>query len=324
MTARVEKIHAAAERCARIVRTFLAMARARPPQREPVDLGEVVQGALELAGYGLRSADIEVVLDLPTNLAPVHGDGDQIHQVAVNLVVNAQQALLGRAAPRRLTVRAWAEEAEAVLEIADNGPGMAPDVAARAFEPFFTTKPQGVGTGVGLSVCHGIIAAHGGRIELDTARGEGARFRVYLPWSQEVGAAPAKEMAQPSGGGRVLVVDDEPEIAALLRERLTADGLTVTTASSGRRALATLESGAVDAVVSDLRMPDMDGAALAMEIRRRWPDLAGRILLITGDALGADPEGRLGARSLPIFEKPLDLAALSTEIRRRIAQMEPR
>jgi CheY-like chemotaxis protein len=71
-------------------------------------------------------------------------------------------------------------------------------------------------------------------------------------------------------------------------------------------------------------MPDMDGAALAMEIRRRWPDLAGRILLITGDALGADPEGRLGARALPIFEKPLDLAALSTEIRRRIAQMEPR
>ena len=95
MAARVEKIHAAAERCARIVRTFLAMARARPPRREPVDLREVVQGALDLAGYGLRSADIEVALDLPANLAPVHGDGDQIHQVVVNLVVNAQHALLG-------------------------------------------------------------------------------------------------------------------------------------------------------------------------------------------------------------------------------------
>ena len=212
-----------------------------------------------------------------------------------------------------------------MLELADNGPGMAPDVASRAFEPFFTTKPQGVGTGVGLSVCHGIVAAHGGReIELDTAPGEGARIRVRLPWSEAVEMPRAAEVSQPCSGGRVLVVDDEPEIAALLRERLIEDGLTVATASSGRRALAALESGAVDAVVSDLRMPDMDGAALALEIRRRWPGLAGRILLITGDALGADPEGRLEARGLPIFEKPLDLTALSTEIQRRIAQMEPR
>ena len=174
----------------------------------------------------------------------MHGDADQLHQVVVNLVVNAQQALLGRAAPRRLAIRAWAEGDEAVLEVADNGPGMAPDVAKRAFEPFFTTKPQGVGTGVGLSVCHGIVAAHGGRIELDTARGEGARFRVHLPLSHEAETVRAEPTAaQPSAGGRVLVVDDEPEIAALLAERLGADGLTVATASSGRRALAALEAG---------------------------------------------------------------------------------
>jgi C4-dicarboxylate-specific signal transduction histidine kinase len=135
MTARAEKIHAAAERCARIVRTFLAMARARPPRREPVALGEVVLGALDLAGYGLRSADVEVKLDLPAGLAPVHGDADQLHQVVVNLVVNAQQALISRPSPRRLTISAWAEGGEAVLEIADNGPGMDPDVASRAFEP---------------------------------------------------------------------------------------------------------------------------------------------------------------------------------------------
>ena len=117
---------------------------------------------------------------------------------------------------------------------------------------------------------------------------------------------------------RIVVVDDEPEIAALLKERLGQEGLTVATASSGRRALAALESGGVDAVVSDLRMPDMDGAALALEIRRRWPELANRILLITGDALGVDRK-RLGARGLPVFEKPLDLAALSAELHRRIA-----
>jgi two-component system NtrC family sensor kinase len=119
----------------------------------------------------------------------------------------------------------------------------------------------------------------------------------------------------------ILVVDDEPEIAALLRERLGADGLTVSTASSGRRALASLEGGGVDAVVTDLRMPDMDGAALAQEIRRRWPDLGERIVLITGDALGADPGGRLGALGLPIFEKPLDLGALAAELHRRMARV---
>ena len=319
MTARVEKIHAAAERCARIVRTFLAMARARPPRREPVMLGEVVMGALDLAGYGLRSADVDVVLDLAPGLAPVHADSDQLHQVVVNLVVNAQQALIGRPAPRRLAVRAWAEGGEAVLEVADNGPGMSPDTAKRAFEPFFTTKPQGVGTGVGLSVCHGIVAAHGGRIELETARGEGARFRVHLPFSQSAGTVRPELPPVPPAGGRILVVDDEPEIAALLKERLATDGLVVATASSGRRALQAIEAGGVDAVVSDLRMPDMDGAALAEEIRRRFPGLADRIVLITGDALGADPGGRLGAGGVPIFEKPLDLGALAAELRRRIA-----
>jgi C4-dicarboxylate-specific signal transduction histidine kinase len=107
MAARVEKIHAAAERCARIVRTFLAMARARPPRREPVMLGEVVMGALELAAYGLRSADDDVVLELPPQGLAVHGDADQLHQVVVNLVVNAQQALLGRPAPRRWRRERW-------------------------------------------------------------------------------------------------------------------------------------------------------------------------------------------------------------------------
>ena len=318
MAARVEKIHAAAERCARIVRTFLAMARARPPRREPVMLGEVVMGALDLAAYGLRSADVDVALELPPDGLAVHGDADQLHQVVVNLVVNAQQALLGRRAPRRLAIRAWTEGPDVVLEVADNGPGMAMDVAKRVFEPFFTTKPQGVGTGVGLSVCHGIVAAHGGRIELETTPGEGAAFRVRLPGSPVPDAVRPAAAAPVASFGRVLVVDDEPEIAALLAERLGADGLTVQTASSGRRALATLEAGRIDAVVSDLRMPDMDGAALAEEIGRRWPELVGRIVLITGDALGADPGGRLCARGLPIFEKPLDLAALAAELHRRI------
>jgi CheY-like chemotaxis protein len=323
MRARVEKIHAAAERCARIVRTFLAMARARPPRRGPVALAEVVLGALDLAGYGLRSADVKVTVDVPGTLPPVQGDSDQLHQVVVNLVVNAQHALLSRGAPRELALSARLDGGDAVLEIADNGPGMAPDVAKRAFEPFFTTKPQGVGTGVGLSVCHGIVAAHGGRIDVETAEGQGARFRVRLPLAQGPAAPTAAPAPPPMRGGRVLVVDDEAEIAALLAERLRSEGRSVTTASRGRRALAALEAGRFDAVVSDLRMPDVDGTALADEIAARWPALARRLLLVTGDALCADADGRLAALDLPIFEMPLDLGALTAELRRRLAHGDP-
>ena len=205
MAARAEKIHAAAERCARIVRTFLAMARARPPRREPVALGEVVMGALELAAYGLRSADVEVETRPAGRAAAVHGDADQLHQVVVNLVVNAQQALLARAAPRRLAIRAWAEGdgggARGRRQRSRHGRRR---WRSRAFEPFFTTKPQGVGTGVGLSVCHGIVAAHGGRIELDTARGEGARFRVraaaFARGRTRSAAVPAAPDRRPAGG----------------------------------------------------------------------------------------------------------------------------
>lgn len=317
--ARIEKVHAAAERCARIVRTFLAMARSRPPRREAVALGEVVLGALDLAAYGLRSADVDVSVEIPPDLACVHADADQLHQVVVNLVVNAQQALIGAAPPRRLTLSASQTAIDVVLEVADSGPGMTPEVAKRAFEPFFTTKPQGVGTGVGLSVCHGIVEAHGGRIELETAPGEGARFRLSLPRSDENAATRVAAALWTPGRGRVLVVDDEPEIAALLAERLTRDGLSVATASSGRRALAAIEQGGVDLVVSDLRMPDMDGTTLAREIHRRWPALAGRIVMITGDALGSGLGARAGGIGLPVFEKPLDLGALASEVHRRIA-----
>jgi CheY-like chemotaxis protein len=196
---------------------------------------------------------------------------------------------------------------------------MSEEVKKRAFEPFFTTKPQGVGTGVGLSVCHGIVAAHGGRIEVETEEGAGARFRVRLPLAPQGAAEVSETGALPHGSGRVLVVDDEAEIAELLAERLRAEGMTVTTARSGRRALAALEAGGIDAVVSDLRMPDMDGTALAREIARRWPALRRRMLIITGDALGADPDGQLGDQGLAIFEKPLDLTALTAELHRRMA-----
>ena len=316
---RASRVHAAAERCARIVKTFLAMARSRPPQRGAVQLDEVAENALELAGYGLRTAGIEIIRELDPELPQVWGDSDQLHQVVTNLIVNAQQALMHTAHTRRLWLRTLQRDGEVVLEVEDNGPGMTPEVQKRIFEPFFTTKPQGVGTGVGLSVCLGIVTAHEGRISVRSEPGHGTCFSVALALhrgpiaSADPVAAPAAMAPAP---GRVLVVDDELEIAELVAEHLRRDGLTVEIVSSGRKALARLKSQAFDVVVSDLRMPDLDGRALVDALREQHPELARRVVLITGDALGADFADVSRELSLPVFEKPLDIGALRGQVRR--------
>ena len=315
---RAARVHAAAERCARIVKTFLAMARSRPPEYGPVRLSEVAENALELAGYGLRTADIEIVREFPPELPQVWGDSDQLHQVMTNLIVNAQQALLQLAPPRRLWLRLRQEGDEVIIEVEDNGPGMPAEVRKRIFEPFFTTKPQGVGTGVGLSVCLGIVTAHGGRIDVDSRPGHGTRFAVVLPLPEAVpGPEPAATpIAALPVRGRVLVVDDEPEIAELVAEHLRRDGLTVEVVASGSKALLRLQAETFDVVVSDLRMPDLDGPALVAALRELHPELARRVVLITGDALGAEFNEAIREAELPVFEKPLDIAALRGEVRR--------
>src|SRR3954451_22815410 len=320
---RAERVHGAAERCARIVKTFLAMARQKPPQRGPVDLPAVVSSALELTAYGLRTAGVTVTVGATPGLPLVWGDADQLHQVLVNLVVNAQQALVQSAPPRRLAIRAEARDGTVVVEVEDNGPGMPPDVRKRALEPFFTTKPQGVGTGIGLSVCHGIVAAHGGRIEVESEPGRGTLFRVTLPVA--AGGTAVLEGTVPgpvaAAAGRGLVGDDEREIAELGAETLEQDGYEVEAVTGGRAALARLARGGIDLLVSDLRMPDVDGTALIEALRER-EGRAVPLILVTGDALGAGMNEVVRAAGMPVLEKPLDLAALRREVRRMLRDGE--
>jgi PAS domain S-box-containing protein len=319
---RAERVHAAAERCARIVKAFLAMARRKPPQFGPVALNEVVEAALELSGYGLRTADIEVIRKLDPQLPAVWGDSDQLHQVVTNLIVNAQHALEQVPGPRRLLVRTRVRGRAVELVVGDNGPGMSNEVRKRIFEPFFTTKPQGIGTGVGLSLCHGIVTAHEGRIDVATVEGKGTRFKVRLPLvataPEEI--APAAEEGAPAAQVRVLVVDDEAEIADLVREVLGREGYEVTLARSGHEALLALEQGVFAVIVSDLRMPDLDGPGLWRELKARDPELARRMIFITGDTLGAEASRFLAEAEAPVMEKPLDLA----ELRRRVSEVAAR
>ena len=320
---RAIKVRIAADRCARIVRTFLAMARNKPRAPGPVDLNEVVEAALEIVAYGLRTADIEVARELAPDLPAVHGDADQLHQVLANLLVNAQQALQTVPLPRRLRA-ATGSDGEAVwVAVSDNGPGIPAGIVNRIFDPFFTTKPQGVGTGVGLSVSHGIVAAHGGQILVESEPGAGSTFTVRLP-SARVERALEGEAEPPRAHrrARILVVDDEPEIARLLTDILQGDGHETASASSGREALDWLSGREIDLIISDLRMPDMDGPSLYRALAEHRPELLTRLVFITGDTLAADITGFLSETGASVIEKPLDPPDVSRRVQALLADYE--
>jgi PAS domain S-box-containing protein len=317
---RAAKIRGSADRCARIVRTFLAMARSKPTQRGPVQLEATIDAALDIVAYGLRTGGVEVIRARRPDLPLVWADADQLHQVFANLFVNAQQALQSLSGPRQLRISTSFDADTVSVEVADNGPGIPREVGQRVFDPFFTTKPQGVGTGVGLSVCHGIVTAHGGEISLRSEAGPGAVFVVRLPRSRVGAATATPEEPTPSWRrGRILVVDDEPDIGQLLADILERDGHEVDRALSGREALARLSGRGIDLIISDLRMPDMDGPALYRELVAQRPELAERMVFVTGDTLGADVTGFLSEIGARVIEKPLDPHGISRKVQALLA-----
>lgn len=306
---RAQKIRKAADRCARIVQTFLAMARQKRPEREPVDLNAVAMAAYDLAEYGLRTDGIAATRELAATLPTISADSDQLHQIIINLLVNAQQAMGDTARPdRKLTLRTAPGETAGtvILDVIDNGPGVPDDARRRIFEPFYTTKPQGEGTGVGLSFSQGLAEAHGGRLELIPVK-QGAHFRLTLPVDPAQGApelakaAPA-QMEAPLR--RALVIDDEQEIAESLADFLSIEGFACDIAVGGAEAQKRLAKGDYDLIVSDLRMPGIDGPQLHAWLKAERPDLEARMAFATGDTLGTSAARFLEAMDRPVLEKP--------------------
>jgi two-component system NtrC family sensor kinase len=319
---RAGRIRKAADRCARIVQTFLAMARAKRPEREAVDLNAVAAAALDLVDYGLRNDGVHVERQLDPALPRIAADADQLHQLLINLLVNAQQAMAaaGTRDPRITVSTAHDAGGNSVsVEVADNGPGIPEPLRRRVFEPFYTTKPQGEGTGVGLSFSQGLAEAHGGRLEYlhagDGASGGGARFRLTLPLDVPGAASlvPAEVPAPAAPSARsALVVDDEEEIAEALCDFLSLEGFTCRIAVGGRAAQALLAEGhAFDLVVSDLRMPEVDGPALHAWIAANRSDLLDRTAFATGDTLGTAAARFLETVRRPVLEKPFTPEAVS-------------
>lgn len=313
------RIRTAAERCARIVRTFLAMARQQAPQRGPVAINEVIGAALDIAAYSVRTSSIEVELDLGADVPVILADADQLHQVLLNLIINAQQALQDQPGPRRIRLSSRYDALAGVIRIvvADNGPGIPAHVRSRIFDPYFTTKAPGTGTGVGLAVSLGIVEAHGGTLAAECPPGAGTLFTIVLP-AMRVATDHGEETPSPETSARklsVLVVDDEAAVRETLTDILEGAGHRVALAASGREAIERMNAAHYDVILTDVRMPDVDGRALYLEIEQRWPEQARRVVFVTGDTLTSTPHEFAEKCGCPVIEKPF----LPSEVRLVVA-----
>lgn len=307
----LQKLREAANRCARIVKTFLAMARQTGPRRQVVEVNALIEMALEMTTYGLRGSDILWNAATLSTDHRIEADQDQIVQVLINLILNAQHALEGRPIPRKLSITADLSPDQRWLDIvvADNGPGVPDAIEGRIFDPFFTTKAVGQGTGLGLSVCKSMVEAHGGTLQHEATPGGGATFRVTLPAQISQVATPEEDAAPDSGSptrGRILVVDDEIEIAAILADCLAPLGIDCVIAADGQAALDLLAETAFDAIFCDVSMPGMDGITFYKRLKVTNPLLARHLVFVSGDVLHGDWDRLKASVERPIIEKPFD------------------
>jgi CheY-like chemotaxis protein len=230
-------------------------------------------------------------------------------------VNNAHQAMTPGGGTLRLRTALGGDRARVIVE--DTGPGVPPEFATRVFDPFFTTRGVGGGAGLGLAVVFGTVSAHGGRVWVEPAPGRGARFVIELPVAAPV-EAPSAEPAAPetpasparAAGQRVLIVDDEESIRVLASQVLTAYGYEPVAAASATEALALLDERPFEAVLTDIRMPGMDGIEFYGELARRWPALASHVVIMTGDVENDAVARLIREHALASLEKPFKLEAL--------------
>ncbi|MGE4292472.1 MAG: response regulator [Desulfovibrio sp.] len=291
MRRRVDEIMRAGSRARDLINQILNFSRQGPQERRPLKLVPLIKEALKLLRSSIPSSvAIHTVFNTEEDLALA--DPTQFHQIVLNLCANAAQAMGEKGGELVIRLADADDSAPAQLHdprwflhfsVADTGPGMDPEVMERIFEPFFTTKPPGEGTGLGLSVVHGIVKTHEGLVYVESEKGRGSTFHVYLPRARAEAATPVQPLPllQP-GKGRVLVVDDEKPLVDIASEMLKGFGFEVTARTSSVEALEAFRfrPDDFDLVVTDYAMPNLTGVELSQELLKIRPDLP--VILCTG------------------------------------------
>ena len=325
-----EKVYQQAERARRIVKNLLYFARENKPERTRVDLNEIVERTLALRSYELKVENILVESELDSNLPHTMADPYQLQQVVLNLLVNAEQALLGERGQGHVRIRTSHSALPAasragvriLLEISDDGPGIPAVIASRIFDPFFTTKPPGVGTGLGLSIVYGIVQQHGGEVTFENEPGAGVKFLIDLPVVAVPATDRAAAFADPAGlkgavlAGRILVVEDEPTVAQLIVDVLREEGHHAEAVLDSQDGLTRISRNPYDLVICDLRMPRLDGPAFYDALVRSGSPVRDKILFTTGDTLAPRTIEFLEPNGLPYLAKPFLVEELKLAVNR--------
>jgi signal transduction histidine kinase/ActR/RegA family two-component response regulator len=311
------RIAAEAQGAARVLRALLLLARPAPAQRVRVDPWRLLDEAVAAAEPELRAAGVEVVRREAVGLPPVTGDPGQLRQALAGLVRQAARGCRGTAGPGRVAVAARHDAAtgRVLLEVADNGAGLAPGVLPGLFEPFAIAGSRG---GLDLAVARAVVAQHGGLLRAEAPAAGGLRLVVELPAGP--GGPPVSPPARPGSGARVLLVEDERVVGDLLAEILAREGHQVDRAANGREALARVREGPYALIVSDVRMPDVDGPTFYRELAVTDPHLARSVVFVTGDVMSPETRRFLDETSLRYLEKPFTLAEFQAVVRSLLGQ----
>jgi PAS domain S-box-containing protein len=297
----LELVRREAGRAGQIVRNLLSFVRRSAPDRVAADLNDIIHSVVELRGYHLQQRNITLKTDLQRAAAHILVNREEIQQIILNLILNAEQAMLAAGRGNTITIHSFSEGDDHLVEVSDDGPGVSTEMRGRIFEPFFTTKDVGQGTGLGLSISHGIASAHGGSLTL-CAGAPGACFRLRLPSHTE----PAPQLAAATGAHPparlALVVDDEASIRILLTRLLKRRGFDVVEADSPSVALSIAATARLSLVLCDVRMPGSNGKDLYHTLAERHPALGRAFVFITGDRTAIDIDETLC--HVPVLGKP--------------------
>ena len=313
------------DRCRKIVANLLQFARKVTPEREAIWLNDLIDQVLRLREYEFQTRNVVFVREYAAAKPKVYADKNGLQQILLNLINNAYDSICDTHRGGTIWIRTKALADKVSIEILDDGTGIrAPE---RVFEPFYTTKEVGKGTGLGLGVCYGIVKEHDGEIAADNWE-RGARFTVTLPFGTDPESTRSHLRSdEPSTLGqryRALVIDDEPPIVKLQTMLLSSIGLDAFGVSSGEEAIRFLQTGDVDVVISDIRMPGpVDGLALFKWLEQNRPELTGRFVFVTGDSVGLSTGELLSEYSIPHIEKPFEVDVYTATIRQILEGRTP-
>lgn len=316
---KLDNILSSIKRARSIVKDLLKFARLENIEKEIIDINDVVRQTLSLREYELRVNNISVECDLQKGTLPVFGNFVRLQQVLLNLFINAEHAINDVKNDGIITVRTFLNKPRklVVVEISDNGRSIPIEIIGQIFDPFFTTKEVGKGTGLGLSTSYGIIRDHEGKITV--RRGKNLKiFVISLPQAdvkQDVPEQVSNDIGEITAHGEfILVVDDEPVIVDLLEDFFKRKGFSVITAESGNEALEKLKEKDVELIITDIKMPEMDGKRFYNEIRNNKPELLNKLLFITGDTLNRETRAFLKEINGYYLRKPFSFDEITETI----------